>query len=201
MIRLYHAPLARSLRVRWLLEELGVAYELAPMQISAASLRTPEYLTIHPLGKVPAIRDGDLTLFESGAILQYVLETYGKGRLEPAPGSAERPLYWQWFHFAEATLAPPLGQIAQHSFLRPEAERITALVPDARQRAGDALGVVEAALAGRDHLVGPFTAADVMMGYSVKLAKLVGCLGGAHPRLTAYLERLEARPALQRALA
>lgn len=199
MITLYHAPLSRSLRVRWLLEELALEYEVVPMRISAESLRAPDYLKIHPLGRVPAIREGDLTLFESGAILQYLLERYGKGRLEPAPGSRERPLYWQWFHFAEATLAPPLGEIAQNAFLRPEAERIPAVLPEARRRAGEALAAVEAALGG-EHLVGPFTAADVMMGYSVKLAKLLGCIGEEQPRLGAYLERLEARPALQKAL-
>lgn len=200
MITLYHAPLSRSLRVRWLLEELGLAYEIVPMQFSAASLRAPDYLKIHPVGRVPAIRDGDLTLFESGAIVQYLLETYGDGRLEPAAGTRERAFYWQWFHFAEATLMPPLGVIIQHAFLRPEAERIPAVLPDARQRAGEALDAVETALEW-ECLVGSFTAADVMMGYSVRAAKMLGCVGQEKPRLLAYLERLEQRPALQKALA
>ena len=205
MIELYHAPLSRSVRVRWLLEELELPYEIHPMEVKPESLQTPAYRAIHPAAKVPAIRDGEQVLFESGAILQYLLERYGHGRLEPGPGTPERPLYWQWFHFAEATLMPPLGEIAQHSFMRPKEERISALVPDARRRAERALDAVEPALEGRSFLLGgseeSFSAADVMMGYSVKLAELLRCLDESRPNLRRYLARLETRPAFQKALA
>jgi glutathione S-transferase len=199
MITLYHVPWSRSLRVRWLLEELGLPHQLVTR--SFAELRQPEHLALHPLGKVPVLRDDGLVLFESGAILQHLLERYGEGRLEPKPGTPERSLHWQWFHFAEASVTPPLGLVVRHTSLLPEAERIPAVVEFARRGAGDALGVVERALAGRSWLLPEFGAADVMMGYSVKLASLLGLIGAATPNLRAYLARCEERPAWRRAVA
>ena len=197
-ITLQHVPFSRSLRVRWLLEELGLPYELAAR--SFAELRRPEHLALHPLGKVPVLRDGDVVLFESGAILQYLLERYGGGRLEPQPGSPERALYWQWFHYAEASVTPPLGLIVRHTALLPEAERIPALVESARAEAKRVLAPVERALGGKSWLVGDLSAADIMMGSSLKLVSLLRLLGEATPNLAAYLARCEERPAYQRAV-
>ena len=199
MITLYHVPFSRSLRVRWLLEELGLEYRLETR--SFAQLKSPEHLKLHPLGKVPALADGDVVLFESGAILQHVLERYGEGRLEPKPGTKERALFWQWFHYAEASVAPPLGWIVRHTVLLPEAERIPAVAAGARAQALAALAPVERALAGQSWLLPEFSAADVMMGYSVKLASLLRLLDGTTPNLAAYLARCEERPAYQRAAA
>jgi len=202
MIKLYHAARTRSVRVRWLLEELGVPYELETVEFTPVVLKGEEYRQIHPLGKVPSIQDGELTMYESGAIVQYLLEKYGQGRLAPAPGTVQRGLFLQWIHFAEATALPPLSDIIQHSFLRPEAERIAAVVPDAHNRATVVLEVIENALAGRQYLLGTeFTAADVMMGYTLLLMQWTGVLSDAAPNATAYLNRLQQRPALQKALA
>ena len=197
MITLQHVPFSRSLRVRWLLEELGLPYELATR--SFADLKRPEHLALHPLGKVPVLVDGDVVLFESGAILQHLLERYGSGRLEPKPGTAERARYQQWFHYAEASVTPPLGLIVRHTVLLPESERIAAVVAGARAEAQRVLAPVERALAGQSWLLPDFSAADVMMGYSVKLASLLRLLGEATPDLVAYLARCEERPAYQRA--
>jgi len=199
VITLYHVPFSRSLRVRWLLEELGLRYELAVR--SLAALKEPDHLALHPLGKVPVLRDGDLVLFESGAILQHLLERYGDGRFEPKPGTPERSLFWQWFHFAEATLTPPLGLILRHTARLPEAERVPAVLGFARAQAESALAAVEGALASRAWLLTEFGAADIMMGYSVKLASFVRLLGDPTPNLRAYLARCEERPAYQRAVA
>lgn len=199
MVTLYHVPFSRSLRVRWLLEELGVPYRLEARGF--ADLRRPDYLALHPLGKVPVLTDGDLVLFESGAIVQHLLERFGEGRLEPKPGSADRALHLQWFHYAEATITPPLGMIVRHTVLLPEAERILAVAQQARALAAQVLAPVERALVGRSWLLPEFGAADVMMGYSVKLASLLRVVGEAHPNLAAYLSRCEERPAWQRAVA
>ena len=199
MLTLHHVPLSRSLRVRWLLEELGLPYRLEVRGF--ADLRRPEHLALHPLGKVPVLEDGDVVLFESGAIVQHLLERYGEGRLEPKPASPERARFLQWLHYAEATITPPLGWIVRHSMLLPEDERIPAVVEQARAQATLALAPVERALAGRSWLLAEFGAADVMMGYSVKLATLLRLLGDAHPNLAAYLARCEERPAWRRAAA
>ena len=195
MIVVHHAPKARSVRVIWLLEELGVPYEVRTVSLARDTPRSPAHLRAHPLGKVPAIEDGDVVMFESGAIVEYLVERYGAGRLAPPPGTPERATYLQWLHFGEATCLPPLSDLVQHTFMRPEAERIAAMVPDATARVTAWLDVLDAALASRPYVAGEaFTAADVMVGYAVALAKLIGQLGPAHPHVMAYVERLEARP-------
>ena len=199
MITLFHVPFSRSLRVRWLLEELGLPYRLETR--SFGDLKRPAHLALHPLGKVPVLADGEVVLFESGAILQHLLERYGAERLEPRRGTAERSLYWQWFHYAEASMAPPLGLIVRNTMLLPEPERIAAVAEWGRAQAAQTLAPVVRALDGRSWLLPEFSAADVMMGYSVKLASLLRLLGDAHPNLVAYLARCEERPAYQRAAA
>ncbi|MEO8603859.1 MAG: glutathione S-transferase family protein [bacterium] len=201
MITLYHSPRTRSLRVLWLLEELAVPYTLKTLTFAPTDLKSDAYLRIHPLGKVPSIEDGEVQMFESGAIVEYLIERYGNGRLAPPAGTPARAAYLQWLHFAESTAMPPISELAQHTMFKPEAERIAAVIPDAQARIQIWLQTVEAALAGRDYICGrEFTGADVMLGYSVLLPKWFGSLGAQHPNLHAYLARLEARPALRKAL-
>ena len=197
MIKLYHSPGTRSVRIYWLLEELGLRYELVtvPFTPHATPFSQPT-----PGGKVPVIQDGDLTMFESGAILEYILERYGEGRLAPPPGTPLRGPFLQWVHFAEATAMPPLGDIVRHTRFKPEAERIPAVVADARTRAAAVLGVLERALANRTYLLGgEFSGADIMTGYMLLAAKWFRLLTDAYPNVTRYMTRLEARPAFQKA--
>jgi glutathione S-transferase len=198
VLRLYHATATRSLRIVWLLEELGLPHEIVSIDFTPPAR---PFVQPTPSGKLPVLEDGPLTMFESGAILEYVLERYGAGRLAPAPGTPERGTFLQWVHFAEASMMPPLGDIVRHLYFLPEAERIPALLPDARMRMGATLGVVERALAGKEYLVGDaFSGADVMMGYPLLSARLFGILTDEYPNLQRYLARLEARPAFQRAV-
>jgi glutathione S-transferase len=199
MIKLYHAPLTRSVRIYWLLEELGIPYEL-----ETVAFQQPEapFAQFTPFGKLPAIEDGEVAMFESGAILEYLLERYGEGRLAPAPGSPQRAEFLQWVHFAEATAFPPLGNIAWHTIFRRDAERIPVAIADYRTWAEAALRVLEQALADRDYLVGgEFSGADIMMGYTLASAKWFGILTAERfPAVGRYLARLEARPAFQKSL-
>lgn len=202
MITLYHAPLTRSLRVLWLLEELGLPYELRKMPFTPEALNDPDYRRHNPFGRVPAMIDADMSLFESGAIGEYLLARYGEGQLMPAPDSALYGTYLQWFHFAEATLMPPLSAIAQHTVIRPEEERMQAVAAEGARTAGDMLAVLDDALADRTWILGDdFTAADIMLGYCLILAEMFGLLGERTPNVSAYLGRLKARPALTAALA
>jgi len=200
MIKIYHAGGSRSCRVRWLLEELGIDYQLETLAFGDGSMQAPEYLAKNPLGKVPTIEDDGLVLYESGAIVEYVLEKYGEGRLAPAPGKPERAPFLQWLHWAEATVVPPLGEIIGHSFMLPEDQRVPAAVPNLRARLDKCFKVLDDELTGKEYLVGgEFSAADIMMGYSVQLAKLTGQLGAEFTNVNAYIERLSARPAFQKA--
>jgi glutathione S-transferase len=202
MIKVHHARRARSVRVIWLLEELGVPYELATFDFTRENLRRPEYLALHPLGKIPVIQDRDVTLFESGAILEYLLEEHGRGRLAPPPGSPERPQYLQWFHFGEASLMTHVGSIVRHVFTLPEAERVPAVAEDGRVRLRQALELVDKALAERPFVAGDeFTAADIMVGYGIAISKIMRVLPPELGALSAYLSRMKERPAYERAWA
>jgi glutathione S-transferase len=197
MIRLYHAPRTRSVRVRWLLEELGLPYELVPVTFKPP---TRTFSQDTPFGKLPAIVDGDVTIGESGAIVEYILERYGKGRLAPAIGSPLRGEFLQWVHYAEGTAFPPLGIIVWHTLFRGDADQLPTVIAGARERAAAALDVVERALGGKTYLLGnDFSAADVMMGFTLAAARMLGVLDERFPNLGGYLARLEARPAFQRA--
>jgi glutathione S-transferase len=198
MVKLYHAPLTRSIRIYWLLEELGVPYELLLVKFAPGKL---PFAQAAPYGKVPAIEDGDVVMFESGAILEYLLEKYGKGRLAPAPGMTGRAAFLQWVYFSEATALPPIGDIVRHTLFKPEPERIPAVVEDARGRLGATLAVVEKALDGKPYLLGAdFSAADIMMGVTLYIARRLSSLEDRFKNLGAYLGRLEERPAFRKAL-
>jgi glutathione S-transferase len=202
MIKVHHAKRARSARVIWLLEELGEPYERVIFDFKPENLRSPEYLKLHPLGEVPVVEDGDVTIFESGAILQYLLEKYGKGRLEPRVGTPERALYLQWFHFGEASLAQLVSTIVRHRFNKPEAERIPVIVTEARERLRPVMAVVERALEGREFIVGSdFTAADIMIAYGLVMARITKELPADLPNIAGYLDRLKERPSYGRAWA
>ena len=201
-MKLYHVPGARSARVRWLLLELGVECEVVPLSLADGSLRTPAYRALNPLGRVPTLEDEGQAFYESGAILQYLLERHGAGRLEPAVGAPDRPRYLQWFHWGEATLMPPIVTMNSHRFVLPEADRSAKAVDVSRRQLARILDVLDEALAGRDYLVGDgFTAADVMVGYGVTLAKWVGELPPDFEAVGRWLDGLATRPAYQEAFA
>ena len=198
MITLYHARFTRSVRVRWLLEELGLPHNLVTLAIE--ELIAPEYDDLLPLARVPVLEDGQLRLSESGAIVQYLLDTYGYGRLEPARESKERHVYLQWFHFAEASLGPPLSAIAQHTRRRPGKLRIAQIVVDAKHEAARALAVLEKALDGREWLTEQFTAADIMMGWSAAVADRYQLVTSELPNVKKYVTRCHHRPPFRRSM-
>jgi glutathione S-transferase len=202
MIKIHHAKRARSARVIWLCEELSIPYALATFEFKREILKSPEYLALHPLGQVPVIQDGDITMFESGAILEYLLEKHGEGRLTPAIGSPDRALYLQWFHYGEAAIARHVSDIVRHRFMLPEAERNAAFVEEARGRYREALGVADAALAGRKYMLGEtFTAADIMIAYGMVMGKITKELPAEFANIAAYLGLLQQRPAYEKAWA
>ena len=212
MIVVHHLNNSRSQRVLWLLEELGLDYEIKPYRRDAKTmLAPPELRTVHPLGKSPVISDGSTTLAESGAILEYLTDRYGAGRLAPGPGTPERLRYIYWMHFAEGSAMPPLvmklvlDRVKKGAplLVRPIARGIAARVLDSfvlpnieRQ-----LDFMESELSGREWFAGPaFTTADVQMSFPLEAARARGGLDGRRPRLIAWLERIHARPAYKRAL-
>ena len=183
------------MRPIWLCYELGLEINVQTIDFSPAFRNSAEWRAISPGGKVPALTDADVTMVESGAMVTYILERYGEGRLQPAVGTAERALYHQWCWYAEATLSRPLGL---NRIMRTGPDEGRALVEDGRDKAEQSLVVVEEALCDRSFLVGGvFTAADIMMGYTLTAVRAMGLLDD-RPAATAYLNGLAARPAYQR---
>jgi glutathione S-transferase len=200
MIKIYHSKRARSARVIWVLEELGIPYQVESMAFTPEVMRSPEYLRLHPLGQIPVMQDGAITMFESGAIVEYLLEKYAHGRLAPALGTAERAEYLQWFHYGEASLARHVSDIVRHRFRTPPEEQIPSVLAGAQRRFHEALAVVDRALDGRQFVCGAeFTAADIMIAYGMVMAKITRELPSDLPNISAYLARLQQRPSYERA--
>lgn len=201
-MKLYHSKGSRSTRVLWLLEELGLDYQLEVLPFEPKALRSADYLQLSPFGKVPVLVDDSVTMFESVAIMQYLLEHFDDGRLRPTHESRHYGEFLQWLHFGEATLMQPIAQMAQHLFILPEAERRPERVEEAKRAFWHLAKGLEEKLTHTEYLVGnKFSAADIVVGYTVHAARQLGALPEEFKALDAYVERLLARPAFQKALA
>ena len=167
MLRIHHVPATRGFRIIWLCEELDVPYEIARVDFSRRYRSSAEWRAMNPVGKVPVMTAGDLTMFESGAMVQHVLDRHGRGRLEPTRGSREHALYLQWSWFAEATFTRPLGEIVNHR--REFGDRaIPEVIEEMKVRARLCADALDREMREKDYLVGDFTAADIMMGYALR---------------------------------
>ena len=170
MLRLYFAPLTRSIRIKWLLEELGLEHEIIPRQFDRVALYAGQDV---PFGRYPVLHDGDTVLSESGAVVQYVLEKYGNGRLQPAIGSPERATYLYWFHYSEASAAFPINLYVGLAVYGSEAGKNGDAIDHARQSTDRVLDMVEAAITGRSFLAGDeLSGADIMMGFTLWSARI-----------------------------
>jgi glutathione S-transferase len=196
MLTLHHLNDSRSQRILWLLEEIGTPHEVKRYQRDATTrLAPPELTAVHPLGKSPVITDGDLKIAESGAIVDYIIRTYGKGAMMPAPGGADYEAYNEWLHYSEGSAMLPLmlnlyvGRLAG-----------APLHPRIDSEIANHLGYVDGALKGREFFVGKtLTGADIQMSFVGDMAKVFDKLG-PHPSLGAWLSRMHARPAFQRSI-
>jgi glutathione S-transferase len=192
-MKLYFAPRTRANRPRWMLEELGVPYEIVTVDLAAKENREPGYLRVHPLGEVPALVDGDVTVFESIAICMYLADRYPEQDLAPPPSSPLRAPYYQWLLFCPSRIEPAIGRWAQHGgdVTEPEREK-------ARARFAEAAEVLTRTLGTGKHMLGDrFSTVDVIVGSNLNWARRVGLLDG-HNGLSDYVDRLLARPAARR---
>lgn len=213
MITVHHLNNSRSQRVLWLLEELGVEYDIRKYERDPKTmLAPPELRAVHPLGKSPVITDGDLTVAESGAILEYLVDRYDRGTLAPPAGTPERLRWSYWMHFAEGSAMPPLlvklifDRIVTSPmpfFVKPIVRTIaskvlaTVVTPNLERQ----WDFMEAELGRSRWFAGDaFSAADIQMSFPVEAAAQRAGLDARHPKLIAYVKRIHARPAYKRAL-
>ena len=201
MLKLHFAPNSRAGRIVWLLEELELPYELNRMDFSPQDLKSDEHRARHPLGRVPVLDDGDVSIYESGAIVEYVLERHKNGGLKPAVDSDTYPAYLQWFHYCEGMVMPPVNTIVVQTLLLPPDRRDETALAQAQKLLTRALAPVDEALAGKEYLIGDFSAADIMLGHACFMSNRLGCVTDEMLNLKGYVERVAARPAFQKAMA
>ena len=213
MITVHHLNNSRSQRVLWLLEELGLPYEVKHYQRDAKTmLAPPELRAVHPLGKSPVITDGNVTVAESGAIVEYLIHLYGEGRFKPPPGTPQRLRYTYWLHYAEGSLMPPLlmklvfdevEKAPMPFFIKPIARAISGKVKSAfiSPQITQHLDYMEAELGKTLWFAGKeFTGADIQMSFPVEAAAARGGLDATCPKLMDFLKRIHGRPAYKLAL-
>jgi len=213
MITVHHLNNSRSQRILWLLEDLGLNYDIKRYERDRKTMLAPPALrAVHPLGKSPVITDGELTIAESGAIVEYLIERYGAGRLAPAAGTAERLRYTYWLHYAEGSAMSPLllklvfdkiEKAPMPFFAKPIARAISGkakssfIEPQIRQH----LDYLEGELGKSAWFAGDeFTGADIQLSFPLEAAAARGGLDASRPRLMNFLQRIHARPAYQRAI-
>jgi glutathione S-transferase len=199
LLKLYHCSETRSMRSLWLLHELEVPFELVDMPFDLSVMRSPEYLSVHPLGRVPCLVDGAFRLFESGAIAEYLCERFPEFGLGRLAGNSERYQWLQWIHYSE-TMAVHAASLVQQRYFIALADRSPVIAKLEGRRLEKAVQVLETQLTDRDYLLRTgFSAADIGVGYSLHLASRLIDLA-RFPRVTRYLERLRERPAFKASL-
>jgi glutathione S-transferase len=200
MLKLHFALNSRAGRIVWLLEELQLPYEMNRMAFHPKDLKSDAHRARHPLGRVPVLEDGDVSIYESGAIIDYVLERHKNGGLKPAVNEVRFPDYLQWFHYCEGMVMPAVNTIVVQTVLLPEDRRDATVLAQAQRLLAKSLEPVNAALEGRDYLIGDFSAADIMLGHACFMSNRLGCVADEMVHLKAYVAKVTARPAFQTAI-
>lgn len=200
MLKLHFAPNSRAGRIVWLLEELGLEYELNKMSFHPKDLKSDAHRARHPLGRIPVLEDGDVLLWESGAIVEYILERHKNGGLKPAVDDPTWPKYQQWFHYCEGMVMPPINTIVVQTVLLPKERRDETVLGQAQRLLAKSLAPVNQALDGKDYLIGDFSGADIMLGHACFMANRMGCVSDEMDDLKAYVQRITDRPHFQTAI-
>ena len=197
MLKVHHLNNSRSQRIVWLMEELGTPYEIVPYTRDATTnLAPPELKAVHPLGKSPVITDGDVTIAESGAIVEYAVAKYGAGKLQPESGSKAHVAYIEWLHYSEGSAMLPL---MMNLYLMRLGEAGAPLHERVASEIDNNLAYIARALGDQDYLLGEFTGADLQISFVMEVARAFGKLTN-YPTLAAYIARLQARPAFKRSI-
>ena len=200
-MKVYHCPHSRSLRVIWAAEELGVELEVQPLGFPPR-VREPDYFAINPAATIPTFIDGDLKLVELVAITEYLAHKHGSTDLVVSDDDPDWPYYRQFLDMGEATLVPHLTKIVRYKMLEPGERKLPQAADDGANDFIERLQFVSERLQGRDWMAGDrFTLADISVGYAVHLGAFFRLSDRMPPEVTAYLERIQARPAFQRAMA
>jgi len=198
MLKIFHAPLSRSVKIVWLAEEMGLPYQL---QLETFGKPSPELLAANPCGAFPAIQDGAVGMGESPAIMHYMTERYGPTPMALRPSDDRYADYIEMLMFGEASLAAYLNPLVATQFRAPEDQKENYTVQACREMFKSRLKVVERQLDKGDYMAGDFTAADISVGYALGLGDMIGLSAGYSPKVADYVARVRARPAYATATA
>ncbi|MDG2272960.1 MAG: glutathione S-transferase family protein [Halioglobus sp.] len=196
MLKIYHAPFSRSVRILWLAEEIELPYQLESFTLFSEAMQEPAFLKVHPQGKVPAIDDNGFVLWETSAIIEYLAAKYSDGALLPARDTQTGAKALQWMEFAENQLTMIMAEIVAHGGILPQERMIPALVERGNALAPQLIQIVEHALNDKPYILGDnFSVADIMLGFGLNIATYLEFVNHATPNCQAYCTRLAARPA------
>ena len=200
MLKVHFAPNSRAGRIIWLLEELELPYEVNKMAFHPKDLKTEEHRKRHPLGRIPVLDDGDIRIYESGAIVEYIIERHKNGGLKPDIHSDEFPQYLQWFHYCEGMVMPPINTIVVQTILLPEERRDETVLKQAKNLLTKSLIPVDENLENKKFLIGDFSGADIMLGHACFMSNMMGCVTDNMVNLKEYVNRISERPSFKTAI-
>ena len=200
MLKVHFAPNSRAGRIIWLLEELSLPYEVNKMAFHPSDLKSDEHRKRHPLGRIPVLDDGDIRIYESGAIIEYIIERHKNGGLKPSIEDPNYPEFLQWFHYCEGMVMPPINTIVVQTILLPKDRRDDTALNQAQRLLTKSLAPVNEALDNKEYLIGDFSAADIMLGHACYMSNRMGCVTDEMVNLKKYVGNISNRPAFKIAI-
>ena len=200
MLTLHFSSNSRAQRVLWLLEELQLEYNLNKIKFHPSELKSDEHRKRHPLGRVPVLEDEEITIYESGAIVEYLIARHSNGELKPDVSDPAFPNYLQWFHYCEGMIMPPMNTIVVHTLILPEERRNEEVLRQAKNLLTKALLPVNQLLEKNKYLIDKFSGVDFMLGHSLYMSNKLKCVSDEMINIKNYLSLINEREAFQKAI-
>ena len=200
MLTLHFSSNSRAQRVLWLLEELQLEYNLNKIKFHPSELKSDEHRKRHPLGRVPVLEDEEITIYESGAIVEYLIARHSNGELKPEVSDPAFPNYLQWFHYCEGMIMPPMNTIVVHTLILPEERRNEEVLRQAKNLLTKALLPVNKLLEKNKYLIDKFSGVDFMLGHSLYMSNKLKCVSDEMINIKNYLSLINEREAFQKAI-
>ena len=200
MLTLHYCSNSRAQRILWLLEELKLQYNLNIIKFHPSELKSDEHRKRHPLGRVPVLEDGEIIIYESGAIVEYIIARHSNGELKPKETDEHFPDYLQWFHYCEGMIMPPMNTIVVHTLILPEERRNEEVLRQAKNLLTKALLPVNQLLEKNKYLIDKFSGVDFMLGHSLYMSNKLKCVSDEMINIKNYLNLISEREAFQKAI-
>ena len=200
MLLLHFSSNSRAQRVLWLLEELKINYKLNKIKFHPSELKSEQHRKRHPLGRVPVLEDNNVTIYESGAIIEYIIARHSNGSLKPSVDSNSFPKYLQWFHYCEGMVMPPMNTIVVHTLILPKERRNEEVLRQAKNLLTKSLLPVNDLLSQNEYLIGELSGVDFMLGHALFMSNNLKCIDDNMIDIHRYIDLIKSREAFQKAI-